>query len=80
MQDPFPKHEANIDLSEGYNSGQKEYVGVDAEGKGMPSADPIASNPIGSSAVGLTRPLAVDQNISAAPSGSGQKKYSSTCH
>jgi hypothetical protein len=61
-------------MSDEDNVGPNELVGDDARGNGAPSAETLAPNPIGSSSTRETRPLAVDQAIPTAPSGSGQKK------
>jgi hypothetical protein len=61
-------------LSDGDNDGKKVSTGDDAEGKGGSSAELIAPNLIGPSAVGQTHHSATGQVDAAVPLRGGQKR------
>jgi hypothetical protein len=60
--------QVDIELFDGDNdNGQNKPASDEAEGKGVPSTEPIAPNPIDSSVAGDTHPSIVNQ-IAIAPS------------
>jgi hypothetical protein len=73
-QDLYPDREIDVALSDEDNAKPNEPAGDDAGGNGVPSAETLSPNPIGSSPAGETRLLATDQAVPTAPSGGGQKK------
>jgi hypothetical protein len=73
-QDPYPLHQVDADLSDSTGEDQKQTVGDDVEGPGIPLIEPITSNPIGSNMAAPVYPPAVDQPVSAAPLSGGQKR------
>ena len=73
-QDLYPPHQVDVDLSDSTGDEQKQPAGDDVEGRGVPLAEPITSNPIGSDTAALVRPPVADPSISAAPLGGGQKR------
>jgi hypothetical protein len=72
--DLYPPHQVDVDLSDSTGEYQKQTVGDDVEGHGIPLIEPITSNPIGSNMAAPVHPPAVDQPVSAAPLSSGQKR------
>jgi hypothetical protein len=52
IQDLYPNREVDAELSDEDNIRQKKPAGDDAEGKGAPSVEALAPNPIGSSLAG----------------------------
>jgi hypothetical protein len=52
IQDLYPNREVDAELSDEDNNRQKKPAGDDAEGKGAPSVEALAPNPIGSSLAG----------------------------
>jgi hypothetical protein len=72
-QDLYPPHQVDADLSNSTGEDQKQPVGDDVEGHGVPLTELITSNPIRSDMAALIHPPVVDQSVSAAPLGSGQK-------
>jgi hypothetical protein len=73
-QDLYPDREIDVELSDEDNVRPNEPIGDDARGNGVPLAETLAPNLIGSSSTGETRPSATDQVVPIAPSGGGQKK------
>jgi hypothetical protein len=57
-----------------HNARPNEPVGDDAEGNGVPLAETLAPNLIGSSSAGETHPSAADKAVPTALSGGNQKK------
>jgi hypothetical protein len=60
-------------LSDSTGEDQKQTVGDDIEGHGIPLIEPITFNPIGSNMAAPICPPTADQPISAAPLSGGQK-------
>jgi hypothetical protein len=73
-QDLYPPHQVDADLSDNTGEDRKQTVGDDVEGPGIPSIEPITSNPIGSNMAAPVCPPAADQRVSAAPPSGGQKR------
>jgi hypothetical protein len=73
-QDLYPPHQVDADLSDNTGEDQKQTAGDDVEGPGIPSIEPITSNPIGSNMTAPICPPAADQRASAAPPIGGQKR------
>jgi hypothetical protein len=73
-QDLYPPHQVDADLSDNTGEDRKQTAGDDVEGPGIPSIEPITSNPIGSNMAAPVCPPATDQPVSAAPSSGGQKR------
>jgi hypothetical protein len=73
-QDLYPPHQVDANLSDSTGEDQKQPVGDDVEGHGVPLTEPITSNPIGSDMTALVRPPVADQSVFAAPLGGGQKR------
>jgi hypothetical protein len=53
---------------------QRQTAGDDVEGPGIPSIEPITSNPIGSSMAAPVCPPTADQPVSTVPPSDGQKQ------
>jgi hypothetical protein len=62
-----------VDLSDSIGEDQKQTAGDAVEGPGIPSIEPITSNPIGSNMAAPVCPPTADQPVSAAPPSGGQK-------
>jgi hypothetical protein len=73
-QDLYPPHQVNADLSNNTGEDRRQTAGDDVEGPGIPSIEPITSNPIGSNMAASVCPPAVDQRVSATPPSGGQKQ------
>jgi hypothetical protein len=73
-QDLYPNLEIDVALSDEDNVGPNEPVGDDARGNGVPSAETLAPNLIGSCSVGVTCPSAIVQAVPTVPSADDQKK------
>jgi hypothetical protein len=73
-QNLYLDHQADIDLSDGDNDGQKKPAGDDTEGGGASSVEQIATNPIGSSVLGQVPLSATDQVDPTVLSASGQTR------
>jgi hypothetical protein len=73
-QDLYPPHQVDADLSDNTGEDRKQTAGDDVEGPGIPSIEPITSNPIGSNMAAPVCPPAADQPVSAAPPSGGQKR------
>jgi hypothetical protein len=73
-QDLYPPHQVDADLSDNTGEDRKQTVGDDVEGPGIPSIEPITSNPTGSNMAAPVCPPAADQRVSAAPPSGGQKR------
>jgi hypothetical protein len=73
-QDLYPPHQVDADLSNNTGEDQRQTAGDDIEGPGIPSIEPITSNPIGSNMTAPVCPPAADQRVSAAPPSGGQKR------
>jgi hypothetical protein len=69
----YPPHQVDADLFDNTGEDQKQTVGDDVEGPGIPSVEPITSNPIGSNMAAPVCPPTTDQRVSAAPPSGGQK-------
>jgi hypothetical protein len=72
--DLYPPHQVDADLSDSTGEDQRQTVGDDVEGPGIPLIEPISSNPIGTNMAAPVRPPAADQPVSAAPLSGGQKR------
>jgi hypothetical protein len=70
----LPNHEVDAELSDEDNIGQKAPTSDEAEGKGAPSVEALAPNPISSSLAGEPCPSTANQTTTAAPYGVGKKK------
>jgi hypothetical protein len=73
-QDLYPPHQVDADLSDNIGEDRRQTTGDDVEGPGIPSIEPITSNPIGSNMAAPVCPPAADQHVSAAPPSGGQKR------
>jgi hypothetical protein len=60
IQNLYPNHEADIELSDGDNKGRKKPSGNDTEGRGASSVEQIAPNPISSSVLEQVHPSVAD--------------------
>jgi hypothetical protein len=74
VQDLYPDHQVDVELSDGDNNRRKESAGNDAEDKGAPLAEPTAPNLISSNAAGQTHPSAADRVDTTTASGIGHKR------
>jgi hypothetical protein len=63
-----------VDLSDNTGEDRRPTACDDVEGPGIPSIEPITSNPIGSSMAVLVCPPAADQPVSTVPPSGGQKQ------
>jgi hypothetical protein len=73
-QDLYPPHQVDAYLSDNTGEDRRQTAGDDVEGLGIPSIEPITSNPIGSNMAALVCPPAADQPVFAAPPSGGQKQ------
>jgi hypothetical protein len=74
IQDLYPDHEVDAELSDEDNIGQNKPTGDDARGDGAPSVKTLAPNPIRSKLAEESCPSATDRTTSTTPLGGGQKK------
>jgi hypothetical protein len=73
-QNLYPPHQVDADLFDNTGEDRRQTAGDDVEGPGIPSIEPITSNPIGSSMAAPVCPPSADQPVSAAPPSGGQKQ------
>jgi hypothetical protein len=73
VEDLYPNHQVDVELSDGDNNGRKESASDDTEDKGTPLAKPIAPNSISSGMAGQTHPSTADQVDTTVASGGGHK-------
>jgi hypothetical protein len=71
MQNLFPDHQVDVELSDGDNNVLKEPASDNADGGGATSAEHIAPNPIGSNMLGQAHPSVVDRVNATTPSTGG---------
>jgi hypothetical protein len=71
MQNLYPDHQVDVELSDGNDNVLKEPTGDDADGGGATSAEHIATNLIGSNVLGQAHPSAANRVDATAPSVSG---------
>jgi hypothetical protein len=74
MQNLYPDHLVDVELSDGDNNVPKKLAGDDADGGGTTSAEHVAPNPIDCNLLGQAHPSVVDCFKVTAPSASGQKR------
>jgi hypothetical protein len=74
MQNIYPDHQVDVELSDGDDNVPKEPAGDDAEGGGATLAKLIAPNLIGSNVLGRAHPSVVGRVDAIAPLASRQKR------
>jgi hypothetical protein len=74
IQDLYPAHKIDVELSDEDNIGQKEPAGNDAEGGGAPFVETLVPNQIRSSLAEMPHPSTIDDTTFTGPSSGGQKK------
>jgi hypothetical protein len=74
MQNLYPDHQVDVELSDGDDNVLKKPTSDDADDGGATSAEHITPNLIGSNAVGQAHPLVANWVDATTPSTGGQKR------
>jgi hypothetical protein len=74
IQNLYPDHQIDVELSDGDNNGRSKPSSDDTEGGGAPLVEQIIPNPIGSSALEQVHTSVADQVDTTVPSTSKQKR------